>query len=146
MSFLSKGSSTNDSKVKQWVLNCVLSKHIFTCSTLKNFHQVKYIPFLPMVEKYVDDVISRVKKIQVETYSNHLNTGELYMKFNMESAGSDESILFLNGKSLLNEDHSMQMSVYRKPTHTDCYLDCNSNHPTALFIVDVEATQDLIDG
>ena len=47
----------------------------------------------------------------------------------MEIPENDSSISFLDTKCSPNSDHTIHTSVYRKPTHTDCYLDWNSKHP-----------------
>ena len=46
----------------------------------------------------------------------------------MESPSNDGSIPFLDTKYLPNEDRFIHTSVYRKPTHTTCYLSWDSNH------------------
>ena len=46
----------------------------------------------------------------------------------------DGSIQFLETNCLPNKDHSIQCSVYSKPTNTDWHLDCNSNCPYQLKI------------
>ena len=38
-------------------------------------------------------------------------------------------IPFLDTKCTLNSNHAIHTTVCRKPTHTDRYLDLNSNHP-----------------
>ena len=76
----------------------------------------------------MDDIINMFKKEQVYTLFNHLNSVDPYVKFTMEAPGNDGSIPFLDSKFSTNSDHTIQISVYIKPTHTDGYLDCNSNH------------------
>ena len=46
----------------------------------------------------------------------------------MESTYTNASITFTDIKHLPNKDDSIQVSVYRTPTHTDQHLDQNSNH------------------
>ena len=65
----------------------------------------------PYYKIYVYDVISIMKETQADTHFNHLNEVNPHRKFNMESPGNDASIPFLNMKSLLNDDHPIQMSV-----------------------------------
>ena len=86
------------------------------------------IPIL-LWKKYVDDVISIVKKNQLNTFFNHTSSVNPHRRITMESPDTDHSILFLDTKCLFNKDQSIQTSVYRKPTHTDWYFDWNSNHP-----------------
>ena len=66
-------------------------------------------------------------KNQVDTFFNHLNSVDPHIKFTMESPFTDDP--YLDTMCLPNKDHSIQTSVYRKPTHTNQYLDWNSNHP-----------------
>ena len=47
----------------------------------------------------------------------------------MENPDKEGSIPFLDTKCTPYPNQSIQTSVYRKPTHTDRYLDWNSNHP-----------------
>ena len=74
----------------------------------------------------MDDVISIVKKNQVDSFFNCLDSVDLDTKLTTESSGIEGGILFLDNKSLLNRHHPTV--IYRKPTHTDYYLDLNPNH------------------
>ena len=47
----------------------------------------------------------------------------------METHGNDSNVSVFDTKFSPNSDHTIQTSVYRKPTHTHCYLDWNFNHP-----------------
>ena len=52
-----------------------------------------------------------------------------HIKFTMECPDKEGSIPFLDTKCTPNPYHSTHTTVYRKPTHTERYLDWNSNHP-----------------
>ena len=80
----------------------------------------------PLVEKICGWHYEHINKEQVETLFNLLNSVDIHIKFTMEAPGNDDSIPFSNTKCSPNSDHTIQTSVYRKPTHTDCYLDWNS--------------------
>ena len=77
--------------------------------------------------RYVDDVYSATRKDQVNQLQDHLNSIDPLIKFTTEFPGTD-GLPFLDTltKPILN---SFESTVYRKPTHTDRYLDYNSNHP-----------------
>ena len=63
--------------------------------------------------RYVDDVHSATRKDQVNQLQEHLNSIDPHIKFTIE-------LPFLD---------TLTNTVYRKPIHTDRYLDYNSNHP-----------------
>ena len=75
------------------------------------------------------NVFSIVNKNQVDTFFHYLNSVDPCIKFTKESPDTEGSIPFLGSKYLPNKDHSIQTSVYRKPTFTDQYLDISSSHP-----------------
>ena len=85
--------------------------------------------------RYVDDVHSTSRKDQVNQLQEHLNSMDPHIKFTIELAETDtHSFLDTLTKSTHN---SIESTVYRKPTHTDRYLDYNSNHPISaqLFVI-----------
>ena len=88
-------------------------------------------PYVPFGGKDVDDVISIVKKEQLDTPKNHLNYVDSPIKFIVEAIGNDDSFSFMATKCSPNSDHIIHTSVYRKPTQIYQYLDWNSNHPTS---------------
>ena len=77
--------------------------------------------------RYVDDVHSATRKDQVTKLQEHLNSIDPHIKFTIELTETD-GLPFLD--TLTKPTHnSTESTVYRKPTHTDKYLDYNSNHP-----------------
>ena len=81
----------------------------------------------PWWKRYVDDVICIVKRDQVDILFNHINQTDAHIKFTIEFLDSEGSIPFLDTKCPPN--NTIHTTVYRKPIHTDRYLDWNSNHP-----------------
>ena len=57
-------------------------------------------------KRFVDDIIIIVKKEQVDTLINHINSADPYMIFTMEAPGNDSSTSFLDTKYSLISDHT----------------------------------------
>ena len=77
--------------------------------------------------RYVDDVHSATRKDQVNQLQEHLNSIDPHIKLTIELPGTD-GLPFLDTLTKPTPN-SIESTVYRKPTHTDRYLDYNSNHP-----------------
>jgi hypothetical protein len=80
-------------------------------------------------KRYVDDVfcIIRGGKQEVEQLLQHLNSIHAKIKFTYELE-SERSLPFLDIKVIGRMDGSLTHTVYRKPTHTDKYLNALSHH------------------
>ena len=87
---------------------------------------------LSLWRRYVDDILEKIKAGYTQTLTDHLNTIDSTgnIKFTHEEE-EHSSIAFLDMKIHHNEDGSIKIQVYRKPTHTDQYLLWTSEHPTA---------------
>ena len=94
------------------------------------------IPTLPTSIKwwfrYVDDDNSATREDQVNKLKEHLNSIDPHIKFTIELPGTD-GLPFLDTLTKPTPN-SIESTVYRKPTHTDRYLDYNSNHPISAKI------------
>ena len=77
--------------------------------------------------RYVDDVHSANRKDHVNQLQEHLNCIDPHIKFTTELPGID-GLPFLDTLTKPTPN-SIESTVYRKPTHTDRYLDYNSIHP-----------------
>ena len=66
-------------------------------------------------------------KIKSTNFQEHLNSIDPHIKFTIELPGTD-GLPFLDTLTKPTPN-SIESTVYRKPTHTDRYLDYNSNHP-----------------
>ena len=51
--------------------------------------------------------LSAVKKEQVGTLFNHLNSIDVHIKFTMEAPGNDGNIAFMDAKCFSNSDHAI---------------------------------------
>ncbi|KAI8493465.1 hypothetical protein Bbelb_288620 [Branchiostoma belcheri] len=78
--------------------------------------------------RYVDDTWCRLQKKIADKFFDHINSIDSNIKFTQETS-HDNSLPFLDSNVTVQEDGRLSVDVYRKPTHTDQYLDFNSHHP-----------------
>ena len=78
-------------------------------------------------KRFVDDTFSILKQTNVESFLQHLNSQHPSINFTTETE-TDGQIPFLDVLVHVNPDRTLRTSIYRKPTHTDQYLDFRSNH------------------
>ena len=78
-------------------------------------------------KRYVDDTFCVMKRTKVEGFLSHLNSIRPTILFTMEQ--EDGSLPFLDSLLHRKDDGTIEVSVYRKPTHTDRYLNFSSHHP-----------------
>ena len=77
--------------------------------------------------RYVDDSHGCLKKDYVQEFHDHLNSVNPNIQFTRE-VEKDNRLSFLD-TTTTRVRGCIQVSVYRKPTHTDRYLNYNSHHP-----------------
>ena len=81
-------------------------------------------------KRCVDDTCTAVPASRVQEFLEHLNSVEPSIRFTVE-VESNGQLPFLDVLPRHDPDGSIAKSVYRKPTHTDRYLDFSSHHPLA---------------
>ena len=69
-----------------------------------------------------------MEKTEVEPFHDYLNTISISIKFTKELEKSGQ-LAFLDVSIQQMEDGSLATCVYRKPTHTNRYLQYSSDHP-----------------
>ena len=83
----------------------------------------------PRVRKrYVDDTFVVIEADRKQGFLDHINSVDPFIYFATEDARTDGSIPFLDTIVMPQSDGSLLTLLYRKPTHTDQYLQWNSHH------------------
>ena len=80
-------------------------------------------------KRYVDDTCCIVKRGTVEGLLDYLNSVRPSIRFTVE-VEKDRGLPFLDTLLQMRKDDGLDVTVYRKPTHTDQYLDFRSHHPS----------------
>ena len=80
-------------------------------------------------KRFVDDTFVIINKAQKEEFLAHIYSVDSNIQFTAEDPGPDGSLPFLDILITPDEEGKLVTSVYRKPTHTDQYLQWDSQHP-----------------
>ena len=83
-------------------------------------------------KRYVDDTHTVLKKGYSQEFTDHLNSIDEDIKWTTEGEtlhGEERTLAFLDTMSVVHDDGHISTRVYRKDTHTDQYLNFESNHP-----------------
>ena len=90
---------------------------------------IKTSPSPPVLwKRYVDDTFTVINKQHKNSFLEQLNSINPSIKFSSEETRIDGSMPYLDILIKSREGSSLQTSVYRKPTHTDLYLQWDSHH------------------
>ena len=79
-------------------------------------------------KRFVDDTFVVIDSTRKEKFLKHVNNMDPHIQFTTEDAKPDGSLPFLDTIVLPQPDNSLLTSVYKKPTHTDLYLQWDSHH------------------
>ena len=79
-------------------------------------------------KRYVDDTFVVIEANKKQGFLDHINSVDPFIHLTTEDARTDGSFPFLHTIIMPQSDGSLLTSVYRKPTHTDQYLQWNSHH------------------
>ena len=78
--------------------------------------------------RFVDDTFVIHKEVTKQDFLQHINSVDPAIKFTVEGNKEDGSIPFLDTIVKPEADGGLSITVYRKPTHTDQYLQWYSHH------------------
>ena len=95
-------------------------------------------------KRYVDDTFTKLKKAIFEQFIIHLNQQHPRIKFTSE-VEVNRMLAFLDNNVHREIDGSTKITIYRKKTHTDQYLDFTSNHHIQQKLGIVATFQNRID-
>ena len=99
---------------------------------MENFEveAIRSAPIPPQFwKRYVDDTFTILESSKKEEFLEHLNSIDQQIQFTAEEPREDGAMPFLDILVSPGRDGSLSTSVYRKPTHTDLYLQWESHHP-----------------
>ena len=82
-------------------------------------------------KRFVDDTFVILETTHKEEFFQHINGIEKKIQFTAENTRADGSLPFLDTLVTAKEDGSLSTSIYRKPTHTNQYLQWDSHHSIA---------------
>ena len=77
---------------------------------------------------FVDDTFVIQKEIHKQDFLQHINSVDPAIKFTVEDNKEDATIPFLDTIVKPEVDGKLSITVYRKSTHTDQYLQWDSHH------------------
>ena len=93
-------------------------------------HAISTFPFeLTFWRRYVDDTIVALCDSLIDDLTSHINSIDQSIQFTREMESSDQSIPMLDTVTTRGDEGKLSFTVYRKPTHTDQYLQFDSNQP-----------------
>ena len=78
-------------------------------------------------KRYVDDTFCICRADTVDQFTDHINNIDSCINFTREIE-KDHTIAFLDLLVTRKEDNTISLSIYRKPTHTNQYLNFQSHH------------------
>ena len=81
--------------------------------------------------RYVDDTFVIQQEGHKQTFMEHINKVDLAIKFTVKSNQENGAISFIDTLVKLDAGNTLSITVHRKPTDTDQYLQRDSHHNLA---------------
>ena len=84
-----------------------------------------------MFHRFVDDIITVIKKTESQQLLQHLSNQNARIQFMMEKEANG-ILPFMDVKFSREEQGTLSRQVYQKPTHTNRYLLFTTHHPVSV--------------
>ncbi|CAH8865979.1 unnamed protein product [Trichobilharzia szidati] len=84
--------------------------------------------------RYVDDTFIIIKKAEKENFLTEINLISEYIEFTNEIESAEGTINFLDCLVKRQTDEKLKFTIYRKPTHSNKYLNFQSDHPIGMKV------------
>ena len=84
---------------------------------------------LQLWKRYVDDTGVALEETLMEEFTTHINSIHPDIQFTREEENEEKCLPMLDVKTQRGDEGRLSFTVYRKPTHTDQYLQFDSNQP-----------------
>ena len=81
-----------------------------------------------MWKRFVDETFVVIETAHKQNFLDHINSVDHHIQFTSENPRPDGSLPFLDILVTPGEDGSLSATVYRKPTHTNLYMQWDSHH------------------
>ena len=78
--------------------------------------------------RFVDDAFANRKSIVAITFLAHLNAQHRCIKWTQEEESPERKLPYVDCMNQVLEDGTIKITIFRKPTHTNQYLNFSSNH------------------
>ena len=82
-----------------------------------------------MWKRFVDDTFVVIKAAHKQEFMEHINSIYPHIQLTNEDSKPDGYMPFLDMMITPREDGRLSTTVYKKPSHTDLYLQWDSHHP-----------------
>ncbi|CAH8434907.1 unnamed protein product, partial [Heterobilharzia americana] len=82
--------------------------------------------------RYVDDTFTVLKSEHIDSFLTHINSVVNAIQFTYEVENEQGELPMLDCRIKRRIDGGLDTTVYRKPTHSNRYLDFKSSHPVSV--------------
>ena len=107
-------------------ISSIVAKLYMESSEVEAIRSAPHPPYL--WKRFVDDIFTIIESSQKNEFLEHINSIDKHIQFTAEDQRSDAAMPFLDILITPGEDGSLSTSVFRKPTHTDLYLQWDNHH------------------
>ena len=94
---------------------------------MEDFEEKSLDSALTKPHVYVDGTFTVLHKYAIQNFTDHINSQSEHIKFTIK-AEQDDQLPFMDTLVIVNDYGTFKTKIYRKPPHTDQYLNWDSNH------------------